>query len=547
MPIRRIPSKDWEVESLLRMFFNFPLKVCSSVDDNRIRKTSSVQNMFEVPVIDLDYMGTLHPSIPEHCVRCNAYVLGLMRDNPDTARYFYVFDDYFHESLLYRVLCYKPTLELVRCIYEAYPEALMEKNPYHKTPLHRACHFRASAEVIEYLISKDTQALRVQPNPLFLAMHPETSLRVIELLTKAYPEALTLPSDGIYTPLDYALIERLPPGVLQTLLKYYRSRKLKVATMEGGAPIGAQITALLATSIENVRALDVSKIRMSTDGLYKLLEGVYTNRELEELTLDISWIPLTPIVCETMELMLRSNIFLKKLTFRNGISNSVFAKALAEGMRTNASIEELTVEGGLSAESVADLFESLAENKTLKRLILNSNDEVDEGTDCWENVASLTNLEALSLSSCQAGPSLAIPLATLITNSSKLAFLNFRMNSIGDDGVTEIAKALSCKLSVQWIDMRGNQVGLSAAGALIESLENFNYTLSCIKVDGEASCERELERVRYLCQLNHAGRSLISGALKKQFVDLLSEHTENNASVLYGLLRHLPHVWSDST
>jgi hypothetical protein len=436
-------------------------------------------------------------------------------------------------------------LELVSCIYEAYPEALMEQNPYHKTSLHRACQFHASAEVIEYLISQDPKALRVQPHPLFLAMHPDTSLRVIELLTKAYPEALTLPSDGVYTPLDYALIERLPPGVLQTLLKYYRSRKLKVATMEGGAPIGALITVLLATSIENVRELDVSKMRMSTDGLYKLLEGVYTNRELEQLTLDISWIPLTPIVCETMELMLRSNVVLKKLTFRNGISNSIFAKALAEGMRTNTSIEELTVEGGLSAESVAVLFDALAANTTLRRLILSSN-EVEEGTDCWERVASLTNLEALSLSSCQAGPSLAMPLATLVKNSSKLAFLNFRMNSMEDGGVAEIAKVLTDKSSVQWIDMRGNQVGPSAAGALIESLESFNYTLSCIKVDGEVSCERELERVTYLCQLNHAGRSIISGAPKTLFVDILSEHTENSASVLYGLLRHLPHVWSDS-
>ena len=46
---------------------------------------------------------------------------------------------------------HRPSLELVKCVYDTHPEAVEEVDAIEYTPLHVACLYRCSLEVVEFL------------------------------------------------------------------------------------------------------------------------------------------------------------------------------------------------------------------------------------------------------------------------------------------------------------------------------------------------------------------------------------------------------------
>jgi ankyrin repeat protein len=116
----------------------------------------------------------------------------------------------------------------IQRIIDGYPEALLARDEYGETPLHRACSTR-NYKMVQMLLDADPSALKVSDSsgalPLHLACQkskPGRWLRVIERMIDAYPDALRerslsgrTPSLSGRTPVMTAILwnDHLFPGV----------------------------------------------------------------------------------------------------------------------------------------------------------------------------------------------------------------------------------------------------------------------------------------------------------------------------------------------
>jgi hypothetical protein len=151
----------------------------------------------------------------------------------------------------------------------------------------------------------------------------------------------------------------------------------------------------------------------------------------------------------------------------------------------------------------------------------------------------------LDLTGCIAGAVLGTSLASLVRTTRKLSVLGISANNIGDAAFSEVASALSNNASILNIDATENQVGPEGTQALVKSLESCNYTLCNVRF-GSADDTAVMNQVKYFCRLNQAGRKQVCDTSKQLFVaDMLTPHVDD-ISTLYGLLRHVPHIWSSS-
>ena len=91
---------------------------------------------------------------------------------------------------------------------QQHPGALKKKDIYGRLPLHCACGFEQSLEVIQLLIRKYPGAIKEKCNtgnlPLHAACALEQSLEVIQFLCQQHPNALKEKNSEGVTPLDWA-------------------------------------------------------------------------------------------------------------------------------------------------------------------------------------------------------------------------------------------------------------------------------------------------------------------------------------------------------
>jgi Leucine-rich repeat (LRR) protein len=481
----------------------------------------------------LNRLEHLHPSLQRDCVVFNREVAKLLRSDPGIARRPHSFVPFYKEYLLFRLLCYKPTLEVVKQVYLAYPAALRESNNHHRSPLHRACQFQASTDVVQFFLEMQPRAVEIVPSPLFLAIHPETPKGVIELLIKAYPPALVQSYDGWYSALDQAFNEGLATSVITTMIKYYPLATLKVKMMPGAPMIRDEVAVIMTSDHPKVKVLNVALMKLSPAGFECAWTTLATNTTVVEFILDVSSITTAPSrLSDSMENMLATNTHMKKLAFRNGMKSHALGTALIEGLNKNNVLQELTLDGGLELQNVRALIDVVAQRLNISTLRLR-----DTSIDYPTALASLVHLRHLDLSNCDVGPSIAEPLARLLQATTKLRVLRVAYNRISAEGSVILANAFTDNSSVIQIDYRGNKLGQKGLSVLVQVLRDFNLTIEEFRLNPDDETVYE----DYYCSLNRAGRKKASDATIEEFVNLLI--ASPSFDMQHGLLRHVPHVW----
>ena len=119
------------------------------------------------------------------------------------------------------------SLDVLRALLEAWPEAISERSDNHELPLHIALRIRAAPEIVEFLLQAHPEAAaakQYEDYPLHIAVKENSSKQnsspyVIELLTKAFPKATLLEDVEGRVPLEIAASSpKTLPAVLATLV-----------------------------------------------------------------------------------------------------------------------------------------------------------------------------------------------------------------------------------------------------------------------------------------------------------------------------------------
>jgi hypothetical protein len=157
----------------------------------------------------------------------------------------------------------------IQAAYTAYPEAVGQEDPWVGTPLHYACYHNAGIQVVEYLVQKFPEAVRVtnysHQTPVHMAcMSDQISLPVVELLLEHYPTAAHLADQDGYTPFHLACLHGAKMELLQLLIQTSPSvirmntralqKALHVTCLH--APITETVELLLRRDPACVRATD---------------------------------------------------------------------------------------------------------------------------------------------------------------------------------------------------------------------------------------------------------------------------------------------------
>lgn len=110
---------------------------------------------------------------------------------------------------LHAACSFQATQEVVDALLKAYPGAASQPNSAGNLPIHQAAMWQAPVETVETLLSRYPEGATVRNQygslPLHMAASNQASPEVVRLLIDAYPDALHLQNDDGMTPLDLAL------------------------------------------------------------------------------------------------------------------------------------------------------------------------------------------------------------------------------------------------------------------------------------------------------------------------------------------------------
>ena len=481
----------------------------------------------------LQDLQRLHPYFQQDRIMFHRKVAQIVQDNPSFASEPHFFVSYHKEYLLYRILCYKPSLNLVMQVYAAYPPALDEPNKYHKSPLHRACEFHASAEVIRFLLEKQPEAVKIIPSPLLLSIDPETPKASLDLLIKTFPPALVTTYDGCHTALDLAFDHDIETSIINTMIKYYPNKILKVLMSSRSPIVNPKIGSIIASNHPRIKVLNIAFMKLSNDTIEAVWRTLASNTTVVEFIQNVSTIhTASQSLLDSLERMLSTNTTMKKVTFLQGIHSRSIGVAWIAGLAKNDSLHEISIEGGLENQTFPELITVLSQRQNVSMLCLRNT-----SISCSISMASMVYLQHLDLTNCDAGPTIATPLAALLRASSNLCILQVAHNRISSEGTVIIINALAENSSVQQIQYRGNTLGKLGRSALARVLRDSNVTVQHIHLD----LHEETVTQDYYCSLNQAGRKEASDASLEEFVQLLINTP--SFDIQHGLLRHVPHIW----
>ena len=212
-------------------------------------------------------------------------------------------------------------------------------------------------------------------------------------------------------------------------------------------------------------------------GAISLAEGLQTNVSLTHLTLcDRS---IETVGLKGLAQALHTNHVLTHLDLTDSAISDEVAEALSEALRINTTLTHLNVsarpfaEGLIGPSGASALATALANNRTLKCLILAYNYIMDSG---------------------------ALAFADALQTNSTLTQLNLSRDGFGDSGTEAIFKALQSNHVITHLSLRGHTIGDSGAEALAAALQSPATQLSYLQLAG--------------CKITSLGVEALAGALQ---------------------------------
>lgn len=112
---------------------------------------------------------------------------------------------------LHAACSFQATADVVEVLLRAYPGGASQPNGVGNLPIHQASMWQAPVETVEVLLVRHPEGATVRNQygslPLHMAASNRASPEVVKLLIDAYPDALHLQNDDGMTPLDLAMAD----------------------------------------------------------------------------------------------------------------------------------------------------------------------------------------------------------------------------------------------------------------------------------------------------------------------------------------------------
>lgn len=113
---------------------------------------------------------------------------------------------------LHAACSFQATADVVECLLRAYPGGASQPNGVGNLPIHQAAMWQAPVETVEMLLARHPEGATVRNQygslPLHMAASNRATPEVVKILIEAYPDALHLQNDDGMTPLDLAIADQ---------------------------------------------------------------------------------------------------------------------------------------------------------------------------------------------------------------------------------------------------------------------------------------------------------------------------------------------------
>lgn len=124
---------------------------------------------------------------------------------------------------LHAACSFQASQEVIEALLKAYPGGASQPNNVGNLPIHQAAMWQAPVDTLEVLLSRYQEGATVRNQygslPLHMAASNQATPEAIKLLIEAYPDALHLQNDDGMTPLDLALADESASETVVALLE----------------------------------------------------------------------------------------------------------------------------------------------------------------------------------------------------------------------------------------------------------------------------------------------------------------------------------------
>lgn len=124
---------------------------------------------------------------------------------------------------LHAACSFQASQDVVDALLKAYPQGASQPNGVGNLPLHQAAMWQAPVDTVELLLVHHPEGATCRNQygslPLHMAASNQASVDVVKLLIEAYPDALHLQNDDGMTPLDLALADESASDAVIALLE----------------------------------------------------------------------------------------------------------------------------------------------------------------------------------------------------------------------------------------------------------------------------------------------------------------------------------------
>jgi hypothetical protein len=437
--------------------------------------------------------------------------------------------------------CRQPKyLNVIEYLIQANESTVSDRTKRNETPLHSACsNPRVDAETVTYLISRNPSALETAdargrlPLHLLLLEKVTVSLELLEFVIDLYPQALSRVSDFGMTPLHLACKGRAPFEVVQLLYDRYPE-----ALSAHFAPTPLHI-AMMKRCCPTV------------------IEFLAANYKLSEFSCVGSHYFPSPDTHPEFNAAFRRglgrNTHILSITLVDSKIGDIGMANLLNALKTNTHLRSLTLDGANSDVELRSmnivcqaLQDFVSKNTTLTYLSLKKNCLPIKWLSLLE---ANTTLETLDVTDCKLGPALIPVLNSILHANSTIHTLLIGGNNVGKNGILDMFDMLRFNSSILVVDFWRDAVDNDILESAVVTLQEYNSSLTKVGLSHRyqsRQCSSSLKSsLEYFRSLNQAGRSMIRNpqTTKREFVDLLSS-SAHSESLLNGLLRDLPHLWS---
>jgi ankyrin repeat protein len=124
---------------------------------------------------------------------------------------------------LHAACSFQATADVIEALLKSYPGGASQPNSAGNLPIHQAGMWQAPVDTVELLLSRYPEGATVRNQygslPLHMAASNQASPEVVRLLIDSYPDALHLQNDDGMTPLDLALADESASDAVVAMLE----------------------------------------------------------------------------------------------------------------------------------------------------------------------------------------------------------------------------------------------------------------------------------------------------------------------------------------